>query len=114
MRSIAKRLFHFRNSLVSREEVCQCTEGKGTGQMCSRYNTLSRFAEARMANQRDLLFAALIALDYASGAQVVAQRDAARVPPTFTRTIAPLLFRHCAVCHHPGEVAPFPLLTYED
>jgi mono/diheme cytochrome c family protein len=67
-----------------------------------------------MANQRHLLFAALIALDYASGAQDTAQQDAARVPPTFTRVIAPLLFQHCAVCHHPGEVAPFPLLTYED
>jgi len=33
---------------------------------------------------------------------------------TFTRDIAPILYRHCAVCHHAGEVAPFPLLTYVD
>ncbi len=34
--------------------------------------------------------------------------------PTFTRDVAPILYRHCATCHHEGEVAPFPLLTYQD
>jgi hypothetical protein len=33
---------------------------------------------------------------------------------TYTRDIAPILFAHCAECHHPGEVAPFSLLTYQD
>ena len=33
---------------------------------------------------------------------------------TFTRDIAPIMFRYCAPCHRPGEAAPFPLLTYED
>ena len=39
---------------------------------------------------------------------------AAPPPPTFTRDIAPILFQHCTACHRPGEVGPFPLLTYED
>jgi mono/diheme cytochrome c family protein len=39
---------------------------------------------------------------------------AAARKPTFARDVAPILFRHCAACHHPGEVAPFPLLTYQD
>src|SRR5262249_16930319 len=30
------------------------------------------------------------------------------------KDIAPIIFRHCAACHRPGEVAPFPLLTYQD
>ena len=34
--------------------------------------------------------------------------------PTWARDIAPILFEHCANCHRPGEVAPFPLLTAED
>lgn len=34
--------------------------------------------------------------------------------PTFTRDIAPILFKHCAACHRPGESAPFSLLTYQD
>jgi mono/diheme cytochrome c family protein len=35
-------------------------------------------------------------------------------PVTFNKHIAPLVFKHCAVCHRPGEVAPFSLLTYAD
>jgi tetratricopeptide (TPR) repeat protein/mono/diheme cytochrome c family protein len=33
---------------------------------------------------------------------------------TFNKDIAPILFANCASCHRPGEVAPFPLLTYAD
>lgn len=35
-------------------------------------------------------------------------------PVTFNRDIAPLIFKNCATCHRPGEVAPFSLLTYAD
>jgi tetratricopeptide (TPR) repeat protein/mono/diheme cytochrome c family protein len=35
-------------------------------------------------------------------------------PVTFTRDVAPIIFRHCTACHRPGEPAPFNLLTYED
>ena len=34
--------------------------------------------------------------------------------PTFTEDIAPIVFRNCAPCHRPEQVAPFSLLTYED
>lgn len=33
---------------------------------------------------------------------------------SFAKDVAPLLFKHCASCHRPGEVGPFPLLTYKD
>ena len=33
---------------------------------------------------------------------------------TFTRDIAPIIFRNCAVCHRPSGSGPFPLLTYGD
>ncbi len=33
---------------------------------------------------------------------------------TFTRDIAPLLYKRCASCHHDGGAAPFPLLSYRD
>src|ERR1700689_2529545 len=39
---------------------------------------------------------------------------AAAPPPTFNRDIAPILYKNCATCHRPGEVAPFSLLTYQD
>src|SRR6185369_4218077 len=28
--------------------------------------------------------------------------------------VAPIVFQRCAGCHHPGEAAPFSLLSYED
>jgi hypothetical protein len=34
--------------------------------------------------------------------------------PVFTKDVAPIIYRHCTVCHHEGEVAPFPLIRYED
>jgi peroxiredoxin len=33
---------------------------------------------------------------------------------TFAEHVAPILWKHCARCHRPGEVAPFSLLTYKD
>ena len=33
---------------------------------------------------------------------------------TFSEHIAPILFAKCAMCHRPGEIAPFSLLTYAD
>jgi hypothetical protein len=33
---------------------------------------------------------------------------------TYTKDVAPLLFKHCAACHRPGEVAPFSLLEYRE
>ena len=33
---------------------------------------------------------------------------------TFNGDIAPILFRSCAICHHPGEAGPFALLSYAD
>lgn len=36
------------------------------------------------------------------------------VTPVFTTDIAPILYKNCVACHHEGEVAPFPLLHYED
>ena len=42
------------------------------------------------------------------------EQEAAAPAPTFTRDIAPILYDNCAVCHRPGESAPFSLLTYAD
>src|SRR5882724_7816246 len=33
--------------------------------------------------------------------------------PTFTRDVAPILIKNCQECHRPGEIGPFPLLTYD-
>jgi hypothetical protein len=34
--------------------------------------------------------------------------------PTFAKDVAPIVYKHCAQCHRPGEVAPMSLLSYED
>ncbi|HUC53988.1 MAG TPA: tetratricopeptide repeat protein [Candidatus Cybelea sp.] len=55
-------------------------------------------------------------------AAAASQKDAvpARLPAipeqrvTFNRDIAPILYHSCAMCHRPGEAAPFPLLSYKD
>jgi len=45
----------------------------------------------------------------------LAGRSAAHDGPlTFNRDIAPIIFNHCAGCHHPGQAAPFSLLRYAD
>jgi Tfp pilus assembly protein PilF len=36
------------------------------------------------------------------------------VPPNFAQDVAPILFRACVECHHPGEAAPFSLMSYAD
>ncbi len=33
---------------------------------------------------------------------------------TFNRDVAPVVFKHCATCHHAGESAPFELVSYKD
>jgi Tfp pilus assembly protein PilF/mono/diheme cytochrome c family protein len=49
----------------------------------------------------------------ASALAGVAPVDAqTREGPTFTRDVAPILFTHCAACHHPDGPAPFSVLTY--
>lgn len=43
-----------------------------------------------------------------------AANDRAARAPTFTRDVAPILHKRCAECHRAGEVAPMPLVTYEE
>ncbi len=34
--------------------------------------------------------------------------------PTFAKDVAPIMYKKCANCHRPGEVAPMTLLSYDD
>lgn len=34
--------------------------------------------------------------------------------PTFSGTVAPLIYSRCAPCHHAGGLGPFPLTSYEE
>src|SRR6266849_867363 len=34
--------------------------------------------------------------------------------PTFSKDVAPILYKSCVECHRPTAMAPMSLLTYED
>ena len=34
--------------------------------------------------------------------------------PTFSRDVAPILYKNCTNCHRPGEIGPMPLRTYAE
>ena len=42
------------------------------------------------------------------------QPPPAQQTPTFSKDVAPIVFKNCAGCHRPGESAPMSLLTYAD
>ena len=33
--------------------------------------------------------------------------------PTFSKDVAPIIYKNCVSCHRPGSVAPMSLITYE-
>ncbi len=33
---------------------------------------------------------------------------------TFTRDVAPILYKNCTVCHHPNDIAPMSLMSYKE
>ena len=57
----------------------------------------------------------LASLGFAALALTVipAAKTNAPVTPTFSRDVAPIVFKNCASCHRPGDIAPMSLLTYE-
>jgi hypothetical protein len=61
--------------------------------------------------RKSVLLLALAAISlWIGGAQTTAQSTEA---PTFSKDVAPILYKSCVSCHRPGEIGPMPLLTYE-
>jgi len=52
----------------------------------------------------------------ALGAVPMTAQSPASAPPTvtFTKDVAPILYKNCTNCHRPGEIAPMSLLSYKD
>jgi hypothetical protein len=65
-----------------------------------------------MRNSVLVMLAAVMLLPALAGVRTRAQQTVANAP-TFTRDVAPILFKHCVSCHRPGEAVPMSLLTYE-
>jgi hypothetical protein len=69
-----------------------------------------------MMIRRTVAAAALCALAGAASVQLAAQSPAAKAgaTPTFSKDVAPIVYKNCTNCHRPGELAPMSLLTYKD
>ncbi|BCM90906.1 hypothetical protein IAD21_02769 [Abditibacteriota bacterium] len=50
----------------------------------------------------------------AKGGSVAPKAAPAAKVVTFNKDIAPIIYSNCSSCHRAGEVAPFPLLSYDD
>jgi mono/diheme cytochrome c family protein len=68
-----------------------------------------------MKIQYKFAFLSLLALGLLAGPRFVPSGSASGNPSvTFTKDVAPILFKSCAECHRPGEAAPFSVLTYKE
>ena len=47
-------------------------------------------------------------------AVVIAPAAGGQDAPTFSKDVAPILYKNCVACHRPGEMGPMSLLTYAD
>ncbi len=58
----------------------------------------------------------LILLSALAAASIAARARPSRPPaaPTINREIVRIFQQNCQTCHHPGDIAPFSLMTYED
>src|SRR5262245_44475007 len=48
------------------------------------------------------------------GLMAALSQDAAAQSPTFTKDIAPIMYRSCVQCHRTGSMAPMSLMTYAE
>jgi mono/diheme cytochrome c family protein len=51
---------------------------------------------------------------YAGGSSSSATLQGGDTAVTFNNQVVRILQKNCQVCHHPGDIAPFSLMTYED
>ncbi|HLG15963.1 MAG TPA: cytochrome c [Blastocatellia bacterium] len=70
-------------------------------------------------NSRKLALATLVAafavIVIVSGVRTIsADSKHSKKEVTFSKDVAPILFKNCAECHRPGEAAPMSLLSFKD
>src|SRR5258705_10944742 len=56
----------------------------------------------------------LVAMITLASAGTAAAQGAAAAAPTYSKDVAPILYKNCTSCHRPGEIAPMSLLTFKD
>jgi hypothetical protein len=63
---------------------------------------------------RPLAFLLAFALPVLAARQRVVQHPSPPPVPTFNGEVVRIFQQHCQSCHHEGDIAPFPLVSYED
>src|SRR6478609_8947160 len=63
----------------------------------------------RVAQPAVVALAALVAVAFARQTGPTPRHAA----PTFSKDVAPVIYRNCASCHHPGGLGPFSLVDYD-
>ena len=67
-----------------------------------------------MRNTVPVAVLAAVCVGALTAAAPQAPKTAAAGVPTYTKDVAPILFKNCTGCHRPGEIAPMSLLTFDD
>jgi hypothetical protein len=67
-----------------------------------------------MRNVTLLAVGAAVCLGALAAAAPQNPKTAPTAVPTYTKDVAPILFKNCTGCHRPGEIGPMSLLTYDD
>ncbi len=63
----------------------------------------------RVAQPAVVALAALVAVAFARQSGPTPRHAA----PTFSKDVAPIIYKNCASCHHPGGLGPFSLVDYD-
>ena len=61
-----------------------------------------------------LMFATVFSVMVLALTFVTTTRTISAAAPTFSKDVAPIIYKNCASCHRPGDIAPMSLLTYEN
>lgn len=54
------------------------------------------------------------AIAFCAKRPVVFAAPSPQPPVSFSHDVAPIIYKNCSPCHHPGGPGPFPLLSYEN
>ena len=61
-----------------------------------------------------MIYAALVVAAFLALGVVGTTGTSTAATPTFAKDVAPILYKNCASCHRPGDIAPMSLLRYEE
>ena len=70
----------------------------------------ARFGRTRVLQLLGLVAVTALAVFVARRGESLGAQDAA---PTYSKDVAPILYKNCTTCHRPGGLGPFSLLNYD-